>query len=222
MAWDVCIEIPAIPDPVELMLPGGISLKHTNLEELVQPALAPLGPAFKLLDAVTTLVEVIQSIGDAIAPPNPTKIAEALARLAQVPPALATLMPPVAIPRMLTTCIDLILRSLGEIRSELINLQQQMASLLTTADLGHKLNDGRLLSVFACAQHNVEQEVANLGKSMASVGHLLNLVALFGKLAGLNLQVPNLDAVAGRPLDEAIAPIDQLIAALGEIRQVMP
>jgi hypothetical protein len=222
LTWDVCIEIPKIPDPIELTLPGGLSLKHVNLEQLVQPALAPLGPAFKLLDAVMALVDVLTVLKDALTsvPPDFAKAANALSRVADIPTTLASLAPPLAIPVILSACLDLLLRSLGQVRSEIANLQQQMTNLVTTEQLAHDLDDARLLRVFECARHNVEQEVANVGQSMASIGHLLALVGTFGKLAGLDLQVPDLDSIAGRPLNEVLTPLDALVEVLRKVRSM--
>jgi hypothetical protein len=119
---------------------------------------------------------------------------------------------------MLAACLDLILRSLGQVRSELLHLQQEMVGLLNAERIAHELNDARLLRVISCAKHNVEQEAANLGTGLASIGHLLGLVELFGKLAGRDLATPNMGDLAGRPLDQAVAPIDTMIGALGALR----
>lgn len=223
MAWDVCIEIPALPDPLELVLPGGISIKHINLEALVQPALAPLGPAFKILDAVMALVDVLTALKDALTsvPPDFGKAAHALGRVAEIPTSLAALLPPVAVPQMLAACLDLSLRTLGQVRGEILYLQQQAVALLTAEKVAHELKDARLLRVVACAKHNVEREAVNVGKGMASLGHLLGLVELFGKLAGQTLQVPSIAVVAGRPLDAAVAPLDAMIDALATLRKTL-
>ena len=45
MALPICIEIPEIPDPFDLTLPGGINIEHINLMEVIQPALTPLVPS---------------------------------------------------------------------------------------------------------------------------------------------------------------------------------
>ena len=41
MALPICIEIPEIPDPFDITLPGGITIQHINLMEIIQPALTP-------------------------------------------------------------------------------------------------------------------------------------------------------------------------------------
>jgi hypothetical protein len=224
MAWQVCIRIPTVSDALELALPGGIALKHANLEQLLQPAIAPLGPAFKLVESVTAIAAVLLDLKDAVTsvPPDFSKAARALARVAEVPPNLAGLTPPLAVPLMAVGLIDIALRALGQARSELLQLQQQALGLGIVEQTAQRLEDTRLLNVFECCKANIEQEAANLGQGMASVGHILGLISLLGSLAGLNLSVPNLESCSGRPLNEAVAHIHALIETLIALRQAVP
>lgn len=224
MAWQVCIQIPETPDPLELVLPGGISLQHTNLEPLLQPAVAPLGPVFKLIDSVTAVAGALKSVQEALttAPPDFGGAAKALGRLATIPPTLARLAPPLAVPVMLVGLVDIAIRALYQVRSEVLQLEQQMVGLATVEDTAHRLQDTRLLAIFDCCKSNVEQEAANLAKGMASIGHVLGLISLLGKLAALDLEVPNLSECHGRPLDQLVAPLDGVLAVLGTLRKAIP
>ena len=206
------------------MLPGGIALKHANLDQLLQPAIAPLGPAFKLVESVTAIAAVLLDLKDAVTsvPPDFSKAARALSRIAEVPPNLAGIAPPLAVPVMVVGLIDIALRALSQARSELLQLQQQALGLGIVEQTAQRLEDTRLLNVFECCKANIEQEAANLGKSMASVGHILGIISLLGSLAGLTLSVPKLDACSGRPLDDAVAPIDAVIETLAALRQAVP
>jgi hypothetical protein len=56
---------------------------------------------------------------------------------------------------------------------------------------------------------------------LASLGRLIALVNLFLGLLGLP-EVPDLSSLAGRPLDEVIAPIDALIAVFTAARNGVP
>ena len=51
-----------------------------------------------------------------------------------------------------------------------------------------------------------------MGKMLASLGKLIGLINVFMEMVG-GPQVPDLSDLAGRPLDDVIAPIDALIEA---------
>jgi hypothetical protein len=67
----------------------------------------------------------------------------------------------------------------------------------------------------------VAQEAANVGKSLASLGKLIGLVNLFLGMVGAET-VPNLSHLAGRALDEVIAPIDELITTMQHAHDAIP
>ena len=48
MTQPLCIHIPPLRDPLEITLPGGITMRHIDLADLIQPALAPLVPLFNI------------------------------------------------------------------------------------------------------------------------------------------------------------------------------
>lgn len=224
MAWQVCIRIPEVPDALELTLPGGIALKHANLEQLLQPAIAPLGPAFALVESVTAIAAMLVDLKDAVTsvPPDFGKAARSLERVAEIPPNLAGLTPPLSAPLMVVGLIDIALRALGQARSELLQLQQRALGLAIVEQTAQRLQDTRLLNVFECCKANIEQEATNIGAGMASIGHILGLISLLGSLAGLTLSLPTLDACSGRPLDEAARPIGAIIETLTALRRAVP
>ena len=224
MAWNVCIEIPEIPDPLELVLPGGMTIKHPNLDELIQPALAPLGPAFAIIDSIVTLCRVFTELKGALltVPPDFKRAGVALEKAGAVPANLAKLMPTYAVPALLAGCIDAVSRTLKNSRSQLLQLADQVKSVVQVEATARQLGDTKLLAVFECAQHNVQQEAANIGKGMASIGHILGTIELLSKLAGHSLAVPNLQAIDGKSLNETIAPLDTLIAAMDTLRKALP
>ena len=172
------------------------------------------GHFFKSFAAV--LVDLKDAITDV--PPNFAKAAHALSRVADVPGNLAMLAPPVSVPVMIVGLVDIALRALAQARSELLQLQQQVLGLTIVEQTAQQLADMRLLNVFECCKANVEQEAANTGKGMASIGHILGIISLLSSLAGLGLSIPTLDACSARPLDEAVKPINALIDTLGALR----
>jgi hypothetical protein len=222
VALPLCIHIPALPDPRQLTLPGGVTMEHLNLMEVVQPALTPLVPVFNIIDAVVAVFNCIKAIPDSLGPPpDPTALASAIPELAEKVDALLRLIPQLSLPYTVIGIIDLIIDKLRQTRSELLHLQQQVVQILGAADRAAALEDAGLLSVTRCAQANVAQEAANVGKSLASLGQLIGLLNLFLGMIG-GPEVPDLTALAGRPLDEAIPPIDAIIEALQAARGAVP
>ena len=47
MALPICIEIPELPDPFSITLPGGVTMESINLMVQIQPALTPLVPGHR-------------------------------------------------------------------------------------------------------------------------------------------------------------------------------
>jgi hypothetical protein len=222
MALDLCLEIPEIPDPFALTLPGGIEIEDVNLMKIIQPALTPLVPFFDLIDTIVALFNCIKAIPDAFGPPpDPTVFATCLPDLSKKLNKLLNMLPQVALPRLIVRLLTLVIESLRTVRSQLMHLQAQMLQILGTIDRAKKLEDAGLMAIAQCAQANVAQEAANVGKSLAAIGKLLGLINLFMGLIG-GPEVPDLSNLAGRPLDDTIPPLDELLKALEAVRELVP
>lgn len=222
MALPICIEIPVLPDPFDITLPGGVTMAHINLMSLIQPALTPLVPLFEIVDTIVAIFNCIKALPDVLGPPpDPTILAACLPDLAEKVNALLKLLPQISLPYLIRGLLDLVIDTLRQARSQLLHLQQQMVQILGAIDRATQLADAGLMAIVSCAQANVAQEAANVGKSLASLGRLLGLIKLFlGMIGGPEL--PDLSDLAGRPLDEAIAPIDALIETFQAVRAAVP
>lgn len=222
MPLPICIEIPEIPDPLQITLPGGVTMEHINLMEVIQPALTPLVPLFNIIETVVAVFNCIKAIPDTLGPPpNPTAIAACIPELAEKVNALLRLIPQLSLPYTIIGIIDLVIDTLRQARSQLLHLQQQMVQILGAIDRATELEDAGLMAITSCAQANVAQEAANVGKSLAALGKLIGLLNLFLGMVG-GPEVPDLSDLAGRPLDEAIAPIDAIVETLQSVRSAVP
>ena len=67
MPLPICIEIPELPDPFSITLPGGVSMESINLMEQIQPALTPLVPVFNIIDTVVAVFNCVKAIPDTLA-----------------------------------------------------------------------------------------------------------------------------------------------------------
>ena len=88
-------------------------------------------------------------------------------------------------------------------------------------DRATELGDAGLMAITSCAQANVAQEAANVGKSLASLGKLIGILNIFLGVIGAP-EVPDLSNLAGRPLDEVVPPIDDIIKLLQSVRSAVP
>lgn len=222
MALPICIEIPEIPDPFAITFPGGVTIEHINLMEVIQPALTPLVPFFDLIDTIVAVFNCIKAIPDSLGPPpDPTVLAACLPDLAEKVNKLLALIPQLSLPLLIVRLIDLLIDVLRRARSELLHLQQQMVQILGAIDRATNLDDAGLMAIAQCAQANVAQEAANVGKSLAALGKLIGLINLFMGMVG-GPEIPDLSDLAGRPLDDAIPPINAIIETLQSARAAVP
>ena len=222
MPFDLCIEIPEIPDPFAIPLPGGIEIEDVNLMKMLQPALTPLVPLFDIIDTIVAIFNCIKAIPDMLGPPpDPTVLTACLPDLAKKLNKLLNMLPQVALPRLIKRCLKLAVETLRTVRSQLMHLQAQMLQILGTIDRARKLKDAGLMAIAQCAQANVATEAANVGKSLAALGKLLGLINLFMGLIG-GPKVPDLSKLAGRPLDDTLPPLNELIKVLSAAESAFP
>jgi len=222
VALPICIEIPEIPDPLQLTLPGGVTMESINLMEQIQPALTPLVPLFNIIDTVVAVFNCIKAIPDTLGPPpDPTALAACIPEVAEKVNALLRLIPQLSLPYTIIGIIDLVIDTLRQARSQLLHLQQQVAQITGAIDRATDLDDAGLMAITSCAEANVEQEAANVGKSLASLGKLIGILNLFLGMVG-GPEVPDLSNLAGRPLDDVIPPLDAIVDTLQSVRSAVP
>ena len=222
MALPICLEIPEIPDPLSITLPGGVTMQQINLMQAIQPALTPLMPLFDIIDTVVAVFNCVKAIPDSLGPPpDPTALAACIPELAENVAKLLRLIPQLSLPYTIIGIIDLVIDTLRQARSQLMNLQQQMQQILGAIDRATELEDAGLMAITSCAQANVAQEAANVGKALASLGKLIGILNIFLGIVG-GPEVPDLSNLAGRPLDDVIPPIDAIIKSLQTVRSAVP
>jgi len=222
MAIPLCLNLPEIPDPFELPLPGGVTIERINLMEVIQPLLAPLIPLFEIVDTIVAIFNCVKAIPDSLGPPpDPTVLAACIPELGEKVAQLLKLIPQLSLPLLLKRICKLIVQTLREARSALVHLQEQMLRIPKAVDRASDLEDSGLMAIISCARANAAQEAANVGKMLASLGRLIGLVNLFLGMLGLP-EVPSLSELAGKPLDAVIEPLDALIEVLQNAGDAIP
>jgi hypothetical protein len=222
MALPICIEIPELPDPFSITLPGGVTMESINLMEQIQPALTPLVPLFNIIDTVVAVFNCIKAIPDSLGPPpDPTVLAACIPELAEKVNALLKLIPQLSLPYTIIGIIDLVIDTLRQARTQLLQLQAQIQQITGAIDRATELEDAGLMAITSCAEANVAQEAANVGKSLASIGKLIGILNLFLGMIGAP-EIPDLSNLADVPLDEAIEPLDAIVESLQAVRDMVP
>jgi hypothetical protein len=222
MALPICLHIPEAPEPMKVTLPGGVSIQQPDLIQAIQPALTPLMPLFDIIETVVAVFDCIKAIPASLGPPpDPTVLASSISKLAEKVMELLRLVPQLSLPYTVVGLIDLVLDTLQKARGQLLHLQQRMQQLQRAVDRAEELGDVGLLAIARCAQENVAQEAANTGKALGGLSQLVALLNVFLGMVGAP-EVPDLSSLSGRPLDEAIAPLDAIVEALQAVRRAVP
>ncbi len=222
MARPICISIPPTPDPQRLTLPGGVTIEHLELIDVIQPALTPLMPLFNVLETVLALFDAVKAVPDSIGPPpDPGALIEALQKVAEKVANLLRLVPQLSLPLTIVGLLDLILHTLSRARDVLVDLQARAEALSAAEERARELGDAKLLEIAACARANIEQEAANLGKSLGALGALIGVLNIFTSMVGAP-GVPDLSSLSGEALDTVVAPLDAVVEVLEGVRAAVP
>ncbi len=222
MALPILIRIPALPDPLSMTLPGGVTMQQQDLLKVIQPALTPLMPVFNILDAVIAVFNTVKAIPESLGPPpDPTKLVSAIVEMTKKVSKLLRLVPQLSLPYTIIGVVDLVLDTLSKLRDQLVFLQVQARQLGRMTQLAAELNDAGLAAIAACTRANIEQEATNLGKGLGALGTLLGILDIFMAMVG-GPKAPDLSAMAGKPLDDAVKPLDDLVRTLQQLRSAIP
>ena len=214
--------IPPLRDPQTLTLPGGASMQHTELVEIVQPALTSLMPVFDILDALLGVVGCVQAVPDTLGPPpNPAALIQKLAELAPKVTKLLGLVPQVSLLATLLGLVDLLIDTLVQVRDVLVALRDQDERVRITRLRAEELGDPQLAAIADQAAADIETEVQNAAKRLAAMSRLIATVNAFMGMVG-GPEVPDLSSVTGKPLEEAIVVVSDLILTLQTVRQAIP
>jgi hypothetical protein len=222
MTLPVCIHVPPLGEPFELTLPGGALIRHLDLADVLQPALTPLMPLFQIVDAIVALHKCTTAVVDALGPPpDPSKLTSCIPELAEKVSKLLGLVPQLSLPLMVVGIIDLLIRVLGDVRGVLVHLAVELESVARIIERARELDDAGLLQVAGCVEASVQQEAANLGAQLASLGRLIGLTNVFVGMIG-GPEIPDFSSLSGKPLQEVIEPLDELVTLLQGARRMVP
>lgn len=238
MALPKCIKIPRLPKPKEIVLPGGVTLGQvltagsqipdpldavTNLLSQANAAMAPLVPIFNIIDTVIAVFNCIKAIPDALGPPpDPSKIAKVLPKLAQKIDELMKLIPQLSVPHLIVGIIDCLIEYLNGIKSQLQTIAKKLLQIANTASRAAELGDTKLDLIAKCANDSLSIQIEAMNQSMAPMNKLIAVLNLFMGMIGLP-PVPELGSLldSGDP-EQALIPLDETVKLLTTLRNAIP
>lgn len=238
MAIPNCPPLPALPPAQAIPLPGGAVLSQvlaagsdipdaldaaTNLLAQAGPALAPLVPLFDLLDTVLALVACVEAVPGSLGPPpDPSKMAGALAALAETTGKLAGLAPQLSVPRLLLGMIDTLLAYLQGVQVQLEALIAQETRIAEAAARAEALGDASLAHIATCAGDHARTQLQAMAAALAPMDRLGATLGLFLGLLGLPAAPPLGGLISSDDPADALEPIAQAAAALQTLRDMVP
>ena len=238
MALPKCIKIPKLPKPKEIVLPGGVTLGQvltagsqipdpldavTNLLSQANAAMAPLVPIFNIIDTVIAVFNCIKAIPEALGPPpDPSKIAKVLPKLAQKIDELMKLIPQLSVPHLIVGIIDCLIEYLNGIKTQLQTIAKKLLQIANTATRAAELGDTKLDLIAKCASDSISIQIEAMNQSMVPMNKLIAVLNIFMGLIGLS-QVPELGSLldSGDP-EQALIPLEETVKLLTTIRNAIP
>ena len=235
-----CIPVEAVPRPC-VILPGGGELcvaltnpKVPDASELaaallgpVNSALTPLIPIFDIIDVAIALVDCVKAIEKAIAsfPPRPDKLVACIPNLSNKMAKLLRLIPQLSIPATIGSILDVLITYLTGLRAQLITAARKSLRLFSARVQAKRIGSIALLVSVDCATADLDAHIKNLNENSQPVFRLINLLNTLLMLAGIgdcdHPAIPTAPTL-GADISSAIAPLDEFIAILMQLRTLLP
>lgn len=218
----VCVQLPGGAE-VCVVFPGIVSSNLALIEQLMAQsaaAMAPLAPAFTVINVVTAIVEFCQAIPELIT--NPPGFAEALQKLIDSAADLAGIVPPLSIPVMVASMVDVLILFMQGMVDEIETVAEQIQRITSAQAILDNLPNGNIDIELAieCADDLVNSRLQDLQNRLASGGSFISLINLFMQMIGLN----PIEPPAGVELDvtEMVESLENVIKVLVGVRRAIP
>lgn len=233
---ELCVPIPEFPKELKITLPGGLEFSNTTghlqlgafeyaraAMAQINPALAPLGPMFRIIDAVLSVQKCLTTIPEILGPPpNPKKLKDALEELAKRMALVAQLAPILSVPIMVLQMIDVFIATLEAAGNELTSLARY-AVRIQQAEIQSAHSPG-LLQIIKCAKSSQDQQMTNLEHIFGTINPTIDMINLFASLAQLHdgFPIPHFQGVIPGDLALSGAALQDAAAKLRVVRNYIP
>lgn len=219
---DLCVTFPG-GARVCVQYPGNPPSLLALVQQLMAQAtagMAPLQPAFSAINAILAIVEWAKSVPLLIV--DPVEFAEKTQELIDAAAEVASLAPPLSVPAMIVSMLDVLLTMLEGMVAELqaiLDYKQRIADAQAVLDT---LVDGNtaIEEAIACANQILDGQLQSLDEAMGSAGGFIELVNRFMSLIGLD-PIPDLSDLPEDP-SGAIETMEETITTIQGIRAAIP
>jgi hypothetical protein len=231
---EFCVLLQQAPGTFCVTLPGGAKHCVSYDFDIVDPSkilkqlfadlngmLTPLVPIFQIVDFAQSAFACIEAIPDAIGPPpDPSKLINCVPDLARKAQALIALLPQYSIPVLAKEILfNLIVFARG-LRSRIEVMIRKAERIVEAETRAAQLGNVQLQTVLDCAKGTLDNQLVNLNNGLTPLNQLIGLVNFLLDLAGLPC-IPEFGGI-GDLTEEALAPLDELIALLQQIYDLIP
>lgn len=193
----LCVPIPEMPRDLCLTFPGGFDVcalsgaipiggfeAVQNILTSASTAMAPLGPIFKIIEAINSIMKCFTAVLDALGPPpDPTKLKAVVKDLEEKVIALAKLSPVLSIPLLVLQLIDVLIAFTDSLASELTSIARYVKAIQDAQFAAAQAPS--LAAIIKCARSNYETQMSNVERAFASVNPIINVINVFCQLAKL-------------------------------------
>lgn len=228
-----CNELPAVPSPLSVQLPMGISLQSmpigqdpitSQLNQLqalfsqLGPALAVFQPIFVLVDTVIALKDTVTAVPGLIVGDVQTFV-DALNRVATGISKLTGVIPQLAIPNLVRDIVALIragISIINEILDEIVAMEQDAADAIAAAATLPDAYKADAEEVGECLQTEAAGKLAHTVNALGPMNQLISILTTLGELASIP-GLPELGDLTGQSTQEvkdALEAFDQALEAL--------
>jgi hypothetical protein len=197
----VCVQIasPKIPSPLECA--------RALLAE-VNAALAPLQPIFTLFEFANAMTAALGP------PPDPSKIAAVLAKI-------AAMMPAASVPVLVGKVLDLLIAYLQGIYAQIQAMILALKAIAAAATKAANLHNAELALTVDCATAGIALQMTSMNAGAAPLNSLIGVV---NQLLGLVPGAPTIPSLAdlGPDPTAALVPLADAITVLQDLRHAFP
>lgn len=229
-----CVQLSTGPGELCILAPGGVHICAQVGYDLGDPGeitrslfaqvnsfLAPLAPFFLMLDFAKSAMDCIKAIPDSLGPPpDPTAILRCLPKLIEAVEKLIQLLPPLSIPVLIKSILDVLVVALLGLRSDIARLIEEQIRIHDAALAADTFGLPDLNDINVCAQDNLLAYLQNKNSGMAPLNRLIGAINFFMHLAGLPC-IPTMGSLLAINLD-ALKGLDFIIDLLMKIKAAIP
>jgi hypothetical protein len=185
----------------------------------VSGAMAPLKPIFDIVGAIIAIKDFASAVPKVVV--NPGEVVEAIKTLVEKVDALLNLIPQMSVPLFILNMVDLIIAYLNGVLEVMQALQAQQTRINTAQALALELDLPELAEGVACAELQLNAQIANLNAGAGPVDSMIGTLNLFVSLVPGVPEIPTLGNIPD-DLDEAVSVLEGVVKSLQTVRSLIP